>query len=230
MSLFTVILKTHCFPEFQLILHLSVSSQGLTLRPGCSVLQLSSPEEHLEIVPFTALVIICPIPQRFTLCVPRLVFNSQIQVPTNLWSSFSVAPHPVSSDHLFQRYQLPEPCLIPASVALTQPVHCGISACTLIRKVPLGREPSQPFSGIAVLHCCCVMSENSSIYLCPAFSQVQQEDKSSTSYSLIAGSSSVTHIILAFSPVHHSDVKGPSCEPFLLPSSSVFVFGEEDRP
>lgn len=43
------------------------------------------------------------------------------------------------------------------------------------------------------------MSENSPIYFCPVFSYLQQEGKSSTSYSFIAGSSSVTHMILAFS-------------------------------
>lgn len=43
MSLYMVILRAHCLPEFQFILHLNASSQSLTPHPGYSVLSFSEP-------------------------------------------------------------------------------------------------------------------------------------------------------------------------------------------
>lgn len=151
LSLYLVTLEAHCFPEFQVILHLNASLQGLMLHQAVPSPGFSEPSGRSGGRSFAAPVLICPSSRGL----PRLVFNSQTRDPVELWSSFSVALVPSGS--LLHTLQLPNPpSLQPLFLCLSQRPLAPLSS-KLVRKVPPGRKPGQNSQGsqfcMAVVQC-----------------------------------------------------------------------------
>lgn len=195
MSLYVVILRAHCQ------LWVCSASQWLFPKPDapwrlfCPSVSLSS-VGALEAFPFITRAIICPTRLSWALPVPRLEFNSRSQNPVNVWGSSSVAcPHLV----WFSAPQIPAARALKPSLCHPDPASPSWDPCPArwSGKRLYRQKARTALSGLT--WSCCAVSENSPRYFCPAFSCLQQEGKSSTSYSLVAGSGNVMHIILAFS-------------------------------